>query len=110
MWRKALALGLVLMVLGIVIGETTNHSNYALHKYNNAKEKYHHYMELYRKSLLNGDNRMADYYKSLAEEYNSEMNLYMAWMSIFGAAAVAGAASGNPVGLVVSGLSLAGLA
>ncbi|USH00411.1 hypothetical protein K1720_02795 [Thermococcus argininiproducens] len=110
MWKKLLALGLVLMAFGVVVGEVTNQANYAIHKYNSAKEKYHRYMELYRKALLNGNNRMADYYKSLAEEYSSEMNLYTTWISMFGAAALAGAASGNPLGLGVSVLALAGLA
>ena len=110
MWRKALALGLVLMSIGVVFEEMTNHANYAIHKYNSAKEKYHRYMELSRKSLLNGNERMADYYKSLAEEYSSEMNLYLTWISMLGAAALAGAASGNPAGLGVSALALAGLA
>ncbi|MBC7095451.1 hypothetical protein [Thermococcus sp.] len=34
------------------------------------KKKYHHYMELYRKALKEGDKKKARIYKSYAEEYS----------------------------------------
>ena len=76
MWRKALALGLVLMALGVVVGGAVGEGKFSAYLSRKYQKKADYYWDKYEKALAEGNTAKAEYYRAKAERYQRTADKY----------------------------------